>query len=780
MAESQFLKYLSNMKLKSTLTALFLLLIANPIFSQEKQITQELEPHPFLELEEWSAHKGTLTIEEVLENNPTIWKLETLNVPNWEKNTAKWFKKEITVPKEFEGLDLILHINVTPYALVYVNGKELFTCSGYSGRGVLALSAVPGDIYSIQIKTNKGGHGARFYNARIEGLPKGYGAFLNSFSIDKPKAGSPITNWKFKIKGSDDASQIKFDDSKWADRKTRQGWEGEYQHAWYRTTIELPEKIDGYPVKDRVVRLVINANDVGEIWVNGIYHDKFRGRSGDGSIILTPAAKLNTPITIAIKVINDWGGGNLNFVNLITDEAYQIRKSHAELKVSWDRLDRYLNRHPEPNMNVISKVTKVLNESNNIDIATAITRVNSAIKSAQTSFKENPAFLILPYLQNLKEDAITIMWETAYPSYGRVLYGKDGNLDKVVKENEVPTTMHEITLVGLKQNETYSYKVECFNTSSPIQTFNTKKSKEDPIKIIVYGDNRSYPKVHENLVEMMAKENADMILNVGDVVSKGTNLSGWIDEYFYPLRHLSGSIPSYIAIGNHEYGGYGSTRVVPPFEKYVNNPSNESGSTEYFYSVDYGNSHFIFLDPNKANFEEGEGIEIDSQQYNWFIQDLKKAQETSEWIFVLMHQPPYSEAWSGGFYNGEEPLRKYLVPIIEANNVDIVFSGHTHDYERGLPHPPYDPKTGKGNNAAYVITGGGGSNLDNHKYYEWEQIDIPDHKATVDNDDLDDGAFYEYHYVVIEIDGENLNYTARKMNGDGSDGGILDTFELKH
>ena len=145
-----------------------------------------------------------------------------------------------------------------------------------------------------------------------------------------------------------------------------------------------------------------------------------------------------------------------------------------------------------------------------------------------------------------------------------------------------------------------------------------------------------------------------------------------------------------------------------------------------------------------------------------------------------MHQPPYSEAWSGGPYDGEPPLRKYIVPLMEANKVDVVLSGHTHDYERGLPHPPYDPKTGKGNNATYIISGGGGSNLDNHKYSEWEQIDYPDHKAVKDNDNTDAGEFYEYHYVVFEIDGKHLKCTARKMNGDGSDGGIMDYFELIH
>jgi hypothetical protein len=109
-----------------------------------------------------------------------------------------------------------------------------------------------------------------------------------------------------------------------------------------------------------------------------------------------------------------------------------------------------------------------------------------------------------------------------------------------------------------------------------------------------------------------------------------------------------------------------------------------------------------------------------------------------------------------------------------------VFSGHTHDYERGLPHPPYDPKTGKGNNAVYIITGGGGSELENHKYVDWEQIDLPDHAASRDNDTTDQGSYYQYHYCLIEIEGERLKFSAIKMNGDGSYGGVLDSFQLQH
>ena len=191
----------------------------------------------------------------------------------------------------------------------------------------------------------------------------------------------------------------------------------------------MPDEIDGYSVENKSIRIIINADDKGELWIDGKFYQKFRGRSGDGNVIITYDAKLNTPFTIAIKVINEWGAGNLGYVKLITDKAYQLRKAHAEMKVNWDRLDRYINRHPEPDMKVISKVTQAIIENKELSFSKAITFTNSAIKGAEAELLENPAFLIPPYLQNLQEDAITIMWETAYPTYGTVFYGKNGNMD---------------------------------------------------------------------------------------------------------------------------------------------------------------------------------------------------------------------------------------------------------------------------------------------------------------------------------------------------------------
>jgi hypothetical protein len=507
---------------------------------------------------------------------------------------------------------------------------------------------------------------------------------------------------------------------------------------------------------------------------------KAAGPAGECRALLTLSGKAGEKIPLAIRVQNSRGSGALRYARIITEKELQVKAGLQQLLHRLNRIDRYFRMNPVPQTAQITDLNRILTQylDKSLSMETRVQELNIFLDAPEKMYAKTPVFVVPPYLQDAEDDGITIMWETAYPSYGRVIYGEGTDLSGILNELPEPATLHEVTLPGLKKNTQYSYKVVTGNLSSPVHTFRTKKNPDDPIRFIVYGDSRTLSKIHERIIRRMVPENPDFIVNVGDVVGRGARLDEWIDQHFYPIRAISGNVPFYISIGNHEYGGFEGH--VPPFEQRVHNPLTSTGSTEYYYSFDYGNAHFIFLDPNEYEFPDGDGILPGSQQYKWFVSDLKEAKKKSEWIFVFMHQPPYSEVWSGGYYDGEPPLRKYIVPIMEANDVDIVFSGHTHDYERGLPHPPYDPATGKGNNAVYIITGGGGASLDNHKYRDWEQIDLPDHPADPDNNEYDGGKYYEFHYTVIDINGKHLSYKAIKVNADGSYGGVLDQFELDH
>ncbi len=762
-----------------------LMLTALPLAAQENIITQPVDPHSVEELYMWQVHDGDMSAEEAFNpDSKADWHAEPLNQVWWEKNHVKWYKKVITIPEVFEGRDVLMEFRVDPVGIVYVDGKELFRASQYSGNAILVANAKAGEKHTVAVRTQNKDYNCSFFQADLIGMPAGYHEFYNARKkLSFQSKGIAVKNWKRKLFASDDAAAKDFDDNAWEIMSVPDRWEGENKHAWYRTVLKVPEEINGFPTRGRALRMFFVTDDRGTLYVDGVMKHRSEGKRF--STVITLSADPDKPLQLALKVYNDRGPGNLVSAVVLTEDEYKMQGEVDEALTRIERVNRYAKSHPRPRMETVNTLSKVMaNELEGKSLPRKLELVTNQLNIIEEELKHHPAFLIPPYLQSAEETGMTIKWETVYPAYGYVLYGQNGRWGRKTIEEANPKLIHELTLLGLKPGQTYNYKVICGSISSPAATFTIKPDKPKPFKFIVYGDNRTRPKIHEFVSEHIAEEKSDFVINVGDVVSRGSVLAQWIDEYFLPIRHYSSTTPSYISIGNHEYGGYWDIRKVPPFEKYVAHPISTVGSTEYYFSFDYGNAHFIILDPNEGeSVEERDGdgsiISPNSQQYNWFVEDLKAAQKKSDWIFVFMHEPPYSECWSGGYYDGEPPLRKYIVPLIEANNVSIVFAGHTHDYERGLPHPPYDPKTGKGNNAAYIITGGGGARLDNHKYYEWEQIDLPDHPADPGNDEFDGGEYYRYHYIVVEIDGKKLKFKAIEVNDDGTKGEVFDSFELE-
>ncbi len=92
------------------------------------------------------------------------------------------------------------------------------------------------------------------------------------------------------------------------------------------------------------------------------------------------------------------------------------------------------------------------------------------------------------------------------------------------------------------------------------------------------------------------------------------------------------------------------------------------------YSYDWGNAHFTVLDSN-AYVDW-----TDAELRAWVAADLARAQKAT-WRFVVMHHP----AFSSHFNHINEQRMRLLANLFERCNVDVVFCGHNHCYERSRP-----------------------------------------------------------------------------------------------
>lgn len=346
---------------------------------------------------------------------------------------------------------------------------------------------------------------------------------------------------------------------------------------------------------------------------------------------------------------------------------------------------------------------------------------------------QNPPQEIIkgPYLQNVKLNTITIMWETSIPLPSRVDYGIS-NYDHYV-EDPTLAEIHEITITELSENTIYNYQVSSNGISSEESTFKTATTS--PIfSFLAYGDTRSNPDLHQAVINSMISNNPEtFFLHTGDFVGDGNVYDKWQTEYFDPAQNLLKNTVLFSSPGNHEgnLNWYYSFFSMP----------TTSSSTEAYYSFDYGNSHFISLN-DYVSFLPG------SSQYNWLIDDLiSSSAQNAEWIIVFYHVPAYTS----GPHEGE-PIsldkQTYLVPLFEQYGVDLIFQGHDHFYERS-----------EKNNIQYITTGGGGAPL---------------YEPNVKSNPYQVYAEKAHHHMRVDISDNVLQCKAYK-----NDLSVLDEFTLQ-
>lgn len=223
--------------------------------------------------------------------------------------------------------------------------------------------------------------------------------------------------------------------------------------------------------------------------------------------------------------------------------------------------------------------------------------------------------------------------------------------------------------------------------SEIFQTDNVKY----PYTFIVYGDTQEPARDgRELIVSEIVKENSKYVIRTGDLVAAGNEHQWRIYDYFEKKLN-DNDIPVYPVLGNHEYAAIDKDYVEDPglnlqlyFKRFLHLNNNR------WYTFRYGNVRFIMMDTN-TDYSMG------SEQYRWLISELRE--NDSLFKIMVFHHPPHTISYMK--LRKEEQL---ITKLIESNNdgehgkVDIVFSGHVHNYERY-----------KYGGVNYVVSGGGGA-----------------------------------------------------------------------
>ncbi len=329
-----------------------------------------------------------------------------------------------------------------------------------------------------------------------------------------------------------------------------------------------------------------------------------------------------------------------------------------------------------------------------------------------------------PYLQSVTAASITVVWDTDIPTRGQVQYG-ELTAAAVTATDPADGTHHALTLDGLKPYTRYRYRV--LDAGWPLSAdyvFRTAaRENQSNFNFVVFGDTRTGHEIHQSIVDRIAALSPDFVLHTGDLVDNGLSQADW-DRFFHIEAPLMAETSLFPSLGNHEANS-------PLYFDLFHLPGNGR-----WYSFDYGDAHFISLEIDAyARFG------TTSEQYAWLETDL--ATNSRPWSFVFFHIPPYSSLSED---DAVLAVRRNLTPLFQKYGVDMVFTGHHHEYQRR-----------EVDGITYIVTGGGGAEI--------YPIVKPDPALL---------AFAnEHHFIAITMDGNGLH--ARVIAADGRE---LDRFDL--
>jgi len=144
-----------------------------------------------------------------------------------------------------------------------------------------------------------------------------------------------VGEWRFRMeRDAPDGGRPDLDDSDWDLVSPSHTWHGEWQNAWYRKDIVVPQKVAGFEVGGAPVTLTCAIDDDGEVYLNGALKQSFHWAEGRAE--LTPQAGPGEVVRVALKAKNQGGVGRLMDARL---EFGRLREITQGIKGMLDSLD---------------------------------------------------------------------------------------------------------------------------------------------------------------------------------------------------------------------------------------------------------------------------------------------------------------------------------------------------------------------------------------------------------------------------------------------------------
>ncbi|HLV88888.1 MAG TPA: metallophosphoesterase [Candidatus Sulfotelmatobacter sp.] len=278
-------------------------------------------------------------------------------------------------------------------------------------------------------------------------------------------------------------------------------------------------------------------------------------------------------------------------------------------------------------------------------------------------------------------------------------------------------------------------------STAQVSPADLKVHVKTPFHFVAYGDTRFHdpndtgaanPAVRVALVKAIADVDPAFVCFTGDIVYNGYDTADWKvwDQETSVWREKN--IPVYPVLGNHDLHGKLETALDNYFHRFPDLKNSR------YYSVRAANSLILALDSSED--------EVAGPQGAWLASELDHLSPDVDFLFVMLHHPPYTSSSDDKAFGGGHSARSQeiaLAKMLEERQAKghyktIVFSGHVHNYERH-----------EHGGVIYFVSGGGGA----HAY--------PIQRRP---GDLFQSKEVNYHYLFVEVDKQALKITMNRLD----------------
>lgn len=255
--------------------------------------------------------------------------------------------------------------------------------------------------------------------------------------------------------------------------------------------------------------------------------------------------------------------------------------------------------------------------------------------------------------------------------------------------------------------------------------------KPKSVRFALIGDDGTGGPGQYEVAKEMIQDHAsfpfDFVIMMGDNIygsQRPADFKRKFEEPYQPL--LDAGVKFYASLGNHDDP---NQRLYKPFHM----------DGKRYYTFQQGNAEFFALDSNY----------MDLEQLGWLKKELAASNAT--WKICFFHHPLYSH---GRDHGPDIDLRKLIEPLLIANGVNLVVSGHEHSYERLKPQ----------NGITYLVLGNSGQ--------------LRPHNLRP-SADTEKGFDTDQAFGMVEIAGDELHLQVVSRTGETVDYGVLKTGKEK-